>query len=314
MRTISKIIILAIIIELFTTINIKAQTISLQGIISTDTVLNVDTVKVIGDVNILNGITLTIQQGTYVEFQGYYKLNVQGRILAIGEINDTISFSVSDTTGFANTSIVNGGWNGIHFDNTPSTNDTSKLIYCKFIYGKAVGDTLTDDSGGAIYIYKFSNVIISNSLFTNNIVNENGGGIYCGLESSIVIKNNRFIRNISFYQGGGIYIGTNCNTIVYGNIFAYNIAGHIVGGSGGGIYSSSANLNSYCPYVVNNKFFNNKANNGGGIYESNRNIKIINNLICNNYGGGIFNGHQLGYGEYINNTICNNSQLGGIHC
>lgn len=297
---------------------LQAQTIYIQGTINNDTLLNADTIKVTGDIDVLNEVTLSIVQGAYVEFQDYYTLNVQGRLLAVGNIADTIYFSVHDTTGFSDTSTVNGSWRGIHFDNTLNSNDTSKIMYCRLQNGKAVGGSLSKTSGGAIYINNFSNVIISNSFISNNIALGGGGGIYCGENSSPIIQYCSFKYNRVYDSGGGLFIGTNSNAIINANVFTNNIAYRkwqiYSTGRGGGICSSSADLNSFCPIISNNRIFNNMSISGGGIYESNYHITLVNNLICNNEGSGVLNGHQLGQGKYTNNTICNNDRSGGINC
>ncbi len=301
--------------------NVEGQVEYFHGTIMSDTTLSADTIKVIGDINVLNGITLIINKGVYIEFQDYYRINIKGSLIAVGEVNDTIVFTTKDTIGFADTSTVSGSWAGIQFDNTSTFNDSSIIKYCKFMYGKKQGDILPEYSGGAIYIDNFSKILISNSSFSYNIATKHGGGIYCGNNSSPHIEQCYFFNNRSYYQGGGIYIGANSNAKIINNLFFHNIALGIIYaypysaiiGSGGGIHSTSSYLNSNGPIIEGNKFFNNKSINGGGVYESNHNILIVNNLICNNKGGGIFNGHQLGKGKYVNNTICNNSWAGGIY-
>jgi Secretion system C-terminal sorting domain len=47
-------------------------------------------------------------------------------------------------------------------------------------------------------------------------------------------------------------------------------------------------------------------------YDSARKTFGIGNIIVNNFGGGLFNGHQLSASCYINNTICNNDESSGI--
>ena len=291
-----------------------------QGTIAEDTVFETDTVKVTGDIFVLNGVTLSIKKGVVMEFQGYYKMDIKGRLIAIGEISDTIEFTVNNTSGFADTSVVNGSWAGIRFDQTDENNDTSFIKFCKFMYGKKIGSDFPENAGGAVFIDNFSKVVISNSTFCHNISIKYGAGIYCGRNSSPIIEDCTFYKNVCYHEGGGIYLGVNSNAKVYNSQFYENralITGFDFGfywgyGSGGGIYSSSADLNSACPEIINNRFFNNISVNGAGIYESNHNIKIINNLICNNNGTGIMNGHQKGKGLYINNTLCNNSYHGGI--
>ena len=55
-----------------------------------------------GEITIPDGETLAIDPGVLVEFQGHYKFNVQGRILAEGTEQDSIFFTIADTTGFSN--------------------------------------------------------------------------------------------------------------------------------------------------------------------------------------------------------------------
>ena len=51
--------------------------------------------------------------------------------------NDTITFTINDTTGFSNFATPDGGWHSLRFKNELST-DTSILSFCKFEYGKAI--------------------------------------------------------------------------------------------------------------------------------------------------------------------------------
>jgi hypothetical protein len=91
-----------------------------------------------GEITIPDGLTLTIEPGVLVEFQGHYKFIVEGRLLAVGTETDTIVFTINDTTGFSIPDTSLGGWHGIRFNWTSPANDSSKIIYCKLQYGKAV--------------------------------------------------------------------------------------------------------------------------------------------------------------------------------
>ena len=161
-----------------------------------------------GDITIPNDSTLTIEPGVSVEFEGYYALNVQGKLLAIGTEMDTIKFTINDTTGFHDRNTILGGWNGIQFIDTPVGNDTSKIIFCSLQYGKAVGSSLPDNSGGAILISNFSKVIISNCIISNNCSggsdSPSGGGLSLH-SASIILKNNEISHNRA-WDGGGIQI------------------------------------------------------------------------------------------------------------
>ncbi|MFA5781034.1 MAG: right-handed parallel beta-helix repeat-containing protein, partial [Bacteroidales bacterium] len=181
-----------------------------------------------GSIQILNDSTLTIEPGVTVNFQGTYKMYVQGRVIAIGTAKDTIIFTSANPTN---------GWRGIRFDNTPATNDTSKLIYCKVQYGRATG-TGNDARGGALYFENFSKAIISNCLITNNSSNAFGGGICCSDYSSPTISNNIISNNTAsdnsiWGNGGGICCYFSSPTISNNNI-SNNTAFSAFNGGGGG--------------------------------------------------------------------------------
>jgi hypothetical protein len=102
--------------------------------------------NITGDVTIPAGDTLIIEAGVKIEFQGYYKIQIDGDLLALGHQEDSILFTMNDTTGFYNNSDLRGGWAGLRFRN--NTTDTCKLSYCIFEYGKAT--TVNNNSGGII--------------------------------------------------------------------------------------------------------------------------------------------------------------------
>ncbi len=252
-----------------------------------------------GSVMIPDGSTLSIEPGVNVNFQGSYKLYIQGRLLAAGNAADTIHFSAADTTI---------GWLGLHFDNTPLTNDTSKIFYCKLQYAK------TTNGGGAIYILGFSKVVISNNRISNCRTDAypGGGGILCS-GSSPVITHNTISHNMTSFGGGGICC-ENSSPAITNNVISNNVA---YNGGGGiecfGIYNASNAV------ISNNIISNNSASYGGGISSTNNSPIITNNLISNNTasnGGGISCGSD-GTPNISSNTISNNTAAesgGGIYC
>jgi len=291
-----------------------------------------------GDITIPNDSTLAIEPGVIVEFQGYFALNVQGRLLAIGTEVDKITFTINDTTGFHNPDTILGGWNGIQFINTPSDNDTSKIIFCTLQYGKAVGSSHPDNSGGAIFISNFNEVLISNCLITNNsaggssspagggvhlifasiMLKENeishnrawdGGGIQVW-ESNPVFRDNSIVFNTADEGGGGILIGGLSNSEFNNDVISNNVAG----GKGGGIVcwqTTNTTLNS-----VN--VIGNSAHWGGGVGVSDCEMQMNNCNINDNsaisLGGGIGSDFST---IHINNTSFARDtagfQSGGIH-
>jgi len=219
---------------------LSATNFEISGNISASTTwTDVDTVKVTGDIIVNNGRTLTIDPGIYVEFQGHYKLDIQGTLLAIGTTDEVITFTAADHEI---------GWNRIILNSPSTSNDSTKIVYCKLEYGKSIDYY---DSGGAIYVNSFDKVLISHSTFSNNNAEYYGGGLYCE-NSDIEIKYCDFDNNNAVVYGGGIFI-EDCN-----------------------------------PILINNLIRNNDSNNCGGVYFNNSNAVLINNTIVNNSGNGIW--------------------------
>ena len=199
-----------------------------------------------GEITVPDGETLTIEPGVTVIFISYYKFNIQGRLLAIGTKRDTITFTTQDTSG---------GWHGLRFVKTPSTNDTSKIVYCKLQYGQATsGAAAGDQIGGAIYIESFDKLVVSNCLITKN---QTAGDLYSG--------------------GGGIGMVASSPRIE-NNMISYNTAS---GGHGGGIYIYTGSS----PYIKNNIITKNQAFGGGALMAYHANPVFINNTITENIAG-----------------------------
>ncbi|MCP4713216.1 MAG: right-handed parallel beta-helix repeat-containing protein, partial [Planctomycetes bacterium] len=263
------------------------------GNISADTFWDADTAKVTCDVTIDDGATLTIEPGTFVEFQGHYKLDVQGTLLAIGTDEEMITFTINDTTGFSDTETDNGGWNGLRFDETPATNDTSRIIYCKLEYSKANSAIYAAGELGSGYV--FSKLVIADCLITNNAHD----GIYC-VNSSLTIRNNEIIDN----YGNGIYL------LNYDSVELTVTDNVITNNRGNGLVSDGGQIR--INLILTNNTISNNHNRGLSLYLTNATFE--NNWITNNNGGGV----NCGHGIYIstNNTICNNSADygAGIYC
>ncbi|MBC8525420.1 MAG: right-handed parallel beta-helix repeat-containing protein [Candidatus Cloacimonetes bacterium] len=301
-----------------------------------------------GEINIPNNETLTIDPGVLVEFQDYYKLNVQGQILAIGTENDSIYFTVDDTTGFSDFTTMDGGWHGIRFNETPAENDSSKIIFCNIQYGKAQGGSYNQD-GAAFYIRNFSKVLVSNCLVKNCIVEESGGAILCLYSDPIIIENkfalnknaiycyssnpeiiNNIIESNSRY---GIYClhysSQVCNPFISNNLIQYNKTGIVcANGTSPTIINNVIQYNSNSnsdgggirttfhshSIILNNIIKGNIAESGGGISCYSSDPIIVNNLMINNeaINGGAIYCYLISVPEIINNTICDNiAEFGG---
>ncbi|MCF8299130.1 MAG: immunoglobulin domain-containing protein [Saprospiraceae bacterium] len=279
--------------------NAYTSNISISGNISTNTTWAVDTVKIIGDITINNGVTLTIASGTNVVAQGYYNLTVNGRILAIGNQSDSIRFTSLNPTI---------GWEGIYFDNTSTANDSSIFQHCIFTNGNRGSNSMY--LGGVLGISNFNKVRISNSRFSNNKSTTHPGGALCVNDGIATISNNIFSNNICTSHNGGAVFFSGTFGKFSGNTIAFN-----TGTSGGGLTLLACNGGE----ILENKIINNSANGyGGAMYISfSYGVKITNNLFANNSannGGAIYCWQSVT--EFINNTISNNyasSQGGGIY-
>lgn len=284
------------------------------------------------DIHVENGATLTIEPGVVVQFQGFYQLDVKGRVIAVGTEIDSIVFTINDSTGISTEHTTIGCWNGIEFSNTPTQNDSSKFMYCKFEYAKGV------TSGAVFYFNWVSKVIIDHCLFENNFTDNppNSGCMYCGgmirtYQSDITISNSVFRKNKSVGMGGAIYCGYSsdmkiinclfynnrsqsrggaiiidyCNPLLMNNTFVNNISNY----RGGAIYVEDAN-----PTFINNIFWNNQASNSGKeIYIDNSNVTIQNCNIQNGLGGiygdpGIFE-NNIDFDPYFVDIENSNFQL-----
>ncbi len=253
-----------------------------------------------GEITIPNGETLTIEPGVEVIFEGHYKFNVLGRLLAIGAEKDTIAFTAKDKET---------GWHGIRFENIPASNDSSKIIYCKLEHGKAnSGIQVKDRLGGAICA-TINKLKISHCLFRNNMsyhpsIDQSGGGAIF-LSGSPVIEYCEFCYNESTFGSALLIFQSNISPVIRNNYFHHN-GGHgtINIGSWGGINTS--------PVFMNNIIANNHSNGHGVIHFSNGGGQtvFINNTIVNNTcdgdGGAIFTNYETAKPLFINTIIYGN--------
>ena len=109
----------------------KAQTIEVSGLQSG--IWDADTILVTNNVSVQD--SLCILAGTTVLFEDFYTISVRdgATLKALGAENDSIVFTVADTTGFHLFNMGRGGWNGIKMDWA----GYCQFDYCRFQYGKA---------------------------------------------------------------------------------------------------------------------------------------------------------------------------------
>lgn len=286
-----------------------ASSITFSGFMTSNQTWSVDTVNIIGNVTINNGVTLQVSPGCRVLMSGFFKWTVNGTIKALGTQNAPIYFTSNDTLDFWGLSLGNAGWKGMHFE-VANTNDSTLFEHCVFSYVKRGSDANNPIS--ALHATYVDKIRISHCLFTNNF-NALGCPAILLLNSSINILHSTFTNN-SGDMGGCISLMLGSAPLIHGNTFVDNFAVR----NGGAITSQSS-----FPIITNNGFYNNSiqlancgpADGGGAIRCTNGTIAYIaNNVFANNSAGSKGGAIECLYGSHSiieNNTIVNNNGYTG---
>ena len=293
---------------LLASITVQAQTIEVSG--PQSGIWDADTVLVTGNVKVHDSLCITA--GTTVLFDSYYCIKVEhgASIKALGSENDSILFTVTDTTDFHVFNAGRGGWNGIHLNKAGAC----KFDYCCFQYGKAALDD--DQDGGALRIFGSDNVEISHSTLFCNFSREHGGAL--SAENSKVamydceVSNNVLyseIDTIYFMYGGGLRF-LKCEVDITDTDFRYNIGQSAIGGA--------LSLDSCAIKIDRCKFEHNYGINGGGLYLIRSNdweCSITNSLFANNFSGHFGGGLAISDSSPLiaNLTVVNNHSY-GVNC
>jgi hypothetical protein len=176
---------------------IFAQTIIPAGNISGNWTPSGSPYLVYGDVVIPYGNTLSISPGVKVIFQGNYWFEIQGTLNASGTANDSITFTLADTTGFANG--TNPGWKGISIY---YGDYTLLLEYCIIEFGCLdLEETTTTIRNCMIRKSRTTGILFFGGydlLLEHTIIkNSRGGGI--SINSMGLVKSN-IIKRLYYYE------------------------------------------------------------------------------------------------------------------
>ncbi|MBN1338607.1 MAG: right-handed parallel beta-helix repeat-containing protein [Bacteroidales bacterium] len=178
-----------------------------------------------GTISIADVDQLVIDPGVRVIFSGHYKLNVFGRIEAVGNSSDSIVFTAQNPAN---------GWWGLRFNNTDvNGQQASKLAFCHFEYGRADGGTSVDRYGGAVYCSQSSQLLIDRCTFRNNFALRCGGAIACD-NSDITLSGSSIVQNEAGESGGGLYCLFSDPQITHVTFYDNYAAAY-----GGAVYGSS---------------------------------------------------------------------------
>ncbi|MBI5059948.1 right-handed parallel beta-helix repeat-containing protein [candidate division KSB1 bacterium] len=204
---------------------------------------------VIDHVTVPAGHLLTIEPGVQVLFTGHYKVNVLGRLQAIGTAQDSIIFTRAFPT-------EESKWWGIRF---VAADGLCILEYCRIEYGRATpGANTYDDAGGGI-MSLLSSPLIRHCLITNNYAARTGGGILVD-SSDPTIENCVISGNICAGTGDGGGIGSWLSSPVISGCL---IVGNSVIGSASGSAIGYDNWSTE-PIIVNCTIAGNSSTNGSG--------------------------------------------------
>ncbi len=269
-----------------------------SGSFTSDTIWAADTVYVQNDVTVEDGVTLTINPGVTVSFTGRYKLDISGRLLAIGTEQDSIRFTADASTG----------WGAIRFYNTPATNDSSKVVHCVLENGKSGGSGY-DLYGGAMFFNNVDKVLVKDCTFQNNNVVEGGDGGAIALRYSVpAIYNCVFKNNMANGEGGALFFHESQADVV--NCLFQNNSTTSWGGAVSLIYSSGGSF-------TNCLFDGNHTTSNGGAIRSTCSITVLNCTFVENQAdmGGALS-FSSGMGGTIRNSILwgNSANTGNQVC
>ena len=301
MKTKTRLILLLIIIGNFLVAN--AQYLEVSGFQSGQ--WDADTVLVTGDVDVVN--QLTLKPGTVVLFDGFYHISVgEGAFFsAKGREDDSIVFTVVDTTGFGLVDESKGGWNGFQVNR-----GKVELDYCVLEYGKAAlavdkeggalridqGDVrighsslrhnYSCDRGGAIHaqdadVHIYASCINENWVLTNTGTYAMYGGGASFFRSNVYLRDMEFIGNYAPSCIGGALSLDSCQVDLHGAVFADNI-----GLNGGGLYVMRNNFTNST--LSNLAIYHNYSGHfAGGLAFSDSSPEVYNVLVADNSSEGV---------------------------
>ena len=302
---------------------LSAQTIEVSGGYQGNVLWDADTVKLVGDVVIepdAEGTArLTIERGTWVIAEGYYRITVHnGSFYALGADKVPVTFTARDTTDFYNPT-AETGWHGIHLiSDQSSTQDSVIMEFCKVKYGKIItGAPEGERFGAGVEVKNKNYCYFAHCIFSQNRSEHNGnspttggggGGMYVLNPGTILVEHCVFHDNYAWWGAsismGGLRHFTVRNCEFYNNTGTY--------GTALDMHVGELSLYASGPQVYNNYIH---GNHGSTAYLGWEGVgRFHDNIIVNNDGySPVLGTTAPNYSHYYNNTIANNQSEGHIH-
>jgi len=220
--------------------------------------------------------TLIIEPSVLVIFSTNNGLQIEGRLLSEGTENDSIIFTVQDSSN--NT--------GLGFYHTDITNqDSSKITYSIFEHV-------------SVCFNKSSNILFRKSSVSNCV---GWSGVFFDENSSPTLIDITITNNTTDYYGGGIYCTNSSNP----SLVNVTITGNTATGAGGIWCNNNSN-----PTLENVSIENNSPNG----FSCTSSSPILNNVTISGHEGGGFSCSNNSNPAFDNVIISNNSVWGGLFC
>ncbi|TET91354.1 MAG: hypothetical protein E3J35_02770 [Methanomassiliicoccales archaeon] len=252
---------------------------------------------VVGNVRVESGVTLTIEPGVQVRFDGYYGISVYGVLRAMGNEDNRINITSNSESpapeDWRNIRILSGG--------------LIEMSFADISYGHYVAQILNSGRGIITHNNIFRNTytvnIRSNSVVSNNHFSYNEYGIYSTGTNNTINDNEFFLQSM---DGVRLDISSD-NTVVGNSIFSAHMWGislrksfnntiannFVFSTMREGIRLTGSSYNT----ITNNTV--SKCGDGISLHSSNDTV-IFSNLLSNN-------GHGIALESSSNVTIANNT-------
>ncbi len=224
----------------------------------------------------------------------------------------TIQASIEGITITLGSAETGGGINCVPGANVTAKNcvfqnNTASFEGGGMYYGTAINCSfesnaaITGGSGGGTY-----NTSLVNCTFTANNASKTGGGAYGGSAINCIFTGNHAI------SGGGAYMANASNCQFTGNTASYG-AGLLGGSATSCAFSSNSAVTGggavFNAFLINKcTLLNNTAQNGSAVYTTSESPSyIVNSVIANNSGSGIYKNSQYGNLNLIFCTVVNSN-------
>jgi hypothetical protein len=182
---------------------------------------------VTADCSVASGVDVSFAAGSFIEFDGDYKIDVIGQI----QLNGTSGEHITIKPSAANS---NNRWRGFRLCTTSGdsfssgeNSTTQKFTYCDFSYAEKLQETASNyhrTRGAAIFSYLNESLEITNCTFTSCRGYDYGGTVYIHMETggTLTFNNCTFTscEATSVNSGAGAWVITHSTATVSG--MAYN--------------------------------------------------------------------------------------------